>query len=172
MTSNLAGRIILGIDPGLIKTGWGVIEKNGLDITYIDCGIIRTESNAKMEVRLVTIFRSVGEIIQKYRPAEVAMEEVFINGNPKTSEKLVMARTAAYLAIALAGYPINEFKPNEIKKNVTGSGHADKERVYLMVKQILKIPSVPRNASVWGSGSDQFDALAIALCLAFEIPDP
>ncbi|MDR1034759.1 MAG: crossover junction endodeoxyribonuclease RuvC [Holosporales bacterium] len=162
---NLGNNVLLGIDPGLVQTGWGVISLTGSEVNFIDCGIIRTNSSEKLESRLITIFNRVNEIVTTYRPSRAAIEEVFVNSNPKTSEKLIMARTSAYLALSIAGLQTSEYKPNAVKKNITGSGHAEKRQVWIMVRQILRLDydsgggrSVP---------SDATDALAIALCLAF-----
>ncbi|MBR1479980.1 MAG: crossover junction endodeoxyribonuclease RuvC [Alphaproteobacteria bacterium] len=157
-------RLVLGIDPGLVKTGWGVVASISNSIKYIDCGVIRTAASESMETRLVRIYDEVTRLISDFKPAAVAMEDVFINMNPKSSEKLIMARTAAFLAVAKAGFFIDHFKPNEIKKNVTGSGHAPKEQVHIMVQKILgaTIPNDRKTHTL-----DSMDALAAAICRVF-----
>lgn len=155
--------IILGIDPGLLKTGWGVVQKDGYDVRYVDCGVIKTKADQLMEMRLVSIFEAVTQLIEKFVPDDVAMEEVFVNKNPMSSEKLIMARTASFLAIAWSGHNVKQFKPNEIKKNITGSGHAAKEQVYVMIQKILKT-SIQNDAY---HTLDSMDALAVATCFAF-----
>lgn len=162
----LNDKIILGIDPGLVKTGWGVITKSGYSVKYIDCGVIKTSPQENLETRLVHIYDSVCELITSFKVCSVAMEEVFVNVNAKTSEKLIMARTAAFLAISKMGFKVNSFKPNEIKKNITGSGHASKEQVQFMVQKLLNINI--KNDRILHT-FDSMDALAIALCLAFSL---
>ncbi|MDR2667039.1 MAG: crossover junction endodeoxyribonuclease RuvC [Holosporales bacterium] len=154
---------IIGIDPGLVKTGWGVISQNNNVIKYVDCGVIKTNSKCTLEQRLIKIFDTVHEIIERFQPASVAMEEVFVNMNPKTSEKLIMARTTAFVAIAKSGLLVHEYRPNAVKKNITGAGHASKELVYTMVKKILGITI----KTVETRSLDAMDALAVALCQAF-----
>ncbi len=158
--------IILGIDPGLVKTGWGVVQKLGYDFKYIDCGIIKTDPACKMEERLTLIYDSVSELIDRFNPTEISMEEVFVNMNPSTSEKLIMARTSAFIAISKSGFQVNEYKPNEIKKNITGQGHADKNQVYIMIQKILNV-SIETDRQT--KTMDAMDAIAVALCHAFTI---
>lgn len=156
--------IILGIDPGLTKTGWGVIFKNGPDIRYVDCGVIRTNALNSMETRLNYIFDEISSLLAMHKPDVVAMEEVFVNKNFKSSEKLIMARTSAFLAVAKHGLEVGQYSPNEVKKNVTGLGHASKDQVYNFVRKILKI-DVLNDKKL--HTLDSFDALAIALSQAF-----
>ncbi len=156
--------IIIGIDPGLVKTGWGAILKEGYDVKYLDCGVIKTDSKDSMESRLSYIYDEISKLLNTFNPESVAMEEVFINMNPKSSEKLIMARTVAFLAIAKKGYQVNQYKPNEIKKNITGSGHASKEQVYIMVQKILKTVIINDQKT---HTFDSIDALAIAMCHSF-----
>ncbi len=156
---------ILGIDPGLQKTGWGVIRKDGYNLKFIDCGVIKTSATDSMEVRLSYIFDQITELINTFNPKQVAMEEVFVNVNPSSSEKLIMARTAAFLAISKSGFLIQSFRPNEVKKNITGSGHASKELVYTMVQKILNT-KILTNSKI--RTLDSMDALAIAMCCAYK----
>ena len=158
--------IIIGIDPGLVKTGWGTILKDGYDVKYLDCGVIRTDSKSSMESRLISIFDEVTKLLNEFKPASVAMEDVFVNMNPKSSEKLIMARTVSFLAMAKLGYEVNQYKPNEIKKNITGSGHASKEQVYVMVQKILKTDIINDKKI---HTFDSIDALAIAMCHSFSM---
>ncbi len=152
---------IIGIDSGLIYTGWGVIETLGYDeIKYVDCGVVKTSSRDAMEKRLSKIYSQISCVIQKYEVDKVAMEEVFINVNPKSSQKLIMARTAAYLAACNLGFEICEFTPNMIKKQITGNGHSSKNQVYNMVQKLL-------NTSLKKNVYDPMDALAVAICCAF-----
>ena len=107
-------QLILGIDPGLVKTGWGVIVKYGTDVGYVNCGVILTKVSDLMEARLCHIFDEISALLDDYKPSAVAMEEVFVNSNYKSSEKLIMARTAAFLAVAKHGISISQYRPNEI----------------------------------------------------------
>ncbi|MDR0630942.1 MAG: crossover junction endodeoxyribonuclease RuvC [Holosporales bacterium] len=152
--------IILGIDPGLQNTGWGIIKKFQQEIKYTDCGAIKSNTHSRMEDRLFKIFHSICELTIKYDVNDVAIEKVFVNKNPQTSEKLIMARAAAFIAISKSGLYINEYCPNEVKKNITGSGHASKLHMQTMIQKILKIQ--PKKWS-----ADAADALAIAICHAF-----
>jgi crossover junction endodeoxyribonuclease RuvC len=163
----VAGRVILGIDPGLVKTGWGVIRIIGHDLTYVDCGVLRSSANASLGDRLVSIFTGIQRLIHHYQPIIAAIEEVFLNSNPKSTERLVMARTAAYLALAISGLRISEFKPNEIKKSVTGNGHAEKRLVSSMVWKILRLDQANKEDFAVTFPTDATDALAIAICLGF-----
>ena len=155
---------VLGIDPGLVKTGWGIIRKNGYYYEYVDCGVIKTDSDDTMEKRLTLIYDNLHRLIDTYQPNEISMEEVFVNINPKSSQKLIMARTAAFISASKKGYKVNEYTPNEIKKNITGRGHADKNQVYTMIQKILKV-EIETNAST--RTMDSMDAIAVALCHAF-----
>ncbi len=157
-------QIILGIDPGLVKTGWGVVFREGSSIGYVNCGVIRTNAADAMETRLCHIFDEVSSLLDEYKPSAVAMEEVFVNKNFRSSEKLIMAQTAAFLALAKRGYTVQQYRPNEIKKNITGSGHASKKQVYTLVQKILRT-NIANDSKL--HTFDSFDALAIALARAF-----
>jgi crossover junction endodeoxyribonuclease RuvC len=166
----MSSRRIFGIDPGLLRTGWGVIDMDsGGVVRYVDCGVIRPSASLpdvglSLEPRLVFIFDEIQKLLLSFTPEHIAIEEVFVNMNPKTSEKLMMARTAALIAAAKFGKDLHSYKPNEIKKNVTGSGHASKELVHTMVQKIL-------NATIKNDDkirtADSIDALATAICCAF-----
>jgi crossover junction endodeoxyribonuclease RuvC len=161
---------VFGIDPGLLRTGWGIIEAcSGGVVKYVDCGVIRPAPKLPLEQRLVFIFDEVRSLLLSAVPTRVAMEEVFVNMNPQTSEKLMMARTAALIAASKSGLPIHSYGPNEIKKNVTGSGHASKEVVCTMVQRILRTP-IDRSDGT--KTADSVDALATALCCAFSLSTP
>ena len=165
MTKDTA-RHILGIDPGLVKTGWGVIKQSGYDsIEYVDCGVIRTSNKDTMCIRLQHIYKEVSKIITKYDPNFTAIEEVFINSNPETSKKLIMARTASYIACGNLGNNIHEYSPNTIKKNITGNGHASKDHVYTMIQKILRT-SIEKDDKL--KTEDSMDAIAVAICNAFD----
>jgi crossover junction endodeoxyribonuclease RuvC len=153
---------ILGIDPGLVHTGWGIVNKNqDSSVGYVSSGVIVTSKNNTFEKKLSDIYKEITNVIQTHQPDHIAIEEVFINMNPESSKKLIMARTSAFLACCNAGYQVNEYRPNTIKKNITGNGHASKSNISTMIKKILKIDFVNF------SNYDLTDAIAIALCHAF-----
>jgi crossover junction endodeoxyribonuclease RuvC len=161
----LSEAVTLGIDPGLLKTGWGVIMTTGnAEIRYGDCGVIRPNPNDMLASRLLQIFEEIQTLIAEFKPNFAALEKVFINANPTSSEKLIMARTAGILSVAKAGLEINEYSPNEIKKNITGFGHANKDTVHKMVQKILNVEIIndQRNKTL-----DSMDAIAVALCDGF-----
>jgi crossover junction endodeoxyribonuclease RuvC len=157
--------VTLGIDPGLVKTGWGVIlARAQTAVQFVNCGVIRTTTNASLESRLLHIYSEIQSLIAEFKPDFVAMEKVFVNANPLTSEKLIMARTAGILGVAKTGLSVNGYTPNEIKKNITGFGHASKDSVHKMVQKIL-------NAEIINDRKqhtlDSMDAIAVALCDTF-----
>lgn len=147
---------ILGLDPGLQRTGWGVIEVAGNHVRSVAHGTITTETKHPLETRLHKIFENICDIIQRCMPLEVAVEEVFVNKNPVSSLKLGMARGVVIMTPAHQGLPVFEYSANHVKKAIVGAGHADKEQVAFMVSRLLP-----------GSSPDTFDAadaLAVALC--------
>jgi len=146
---------ILGIDPGSRITGYGVIDGDGIRNRYLDCGSIRLPALPFPE-RLRLIFDGIGEIIETHRPAEVAIEQVFVNRNPGSALKLGQARGAAICAAVTRGLPVAEYSPREVKLAVVGGGGADKEQVQHMVCVLLGLSDRPQ--------SDAADALGIALC--------
>ena len=149
----------LGIDPGLNNTGWGIVEYTSNDnYKLIDYGVFKTKASDTLEIRLIFIFDSIFNLIKLQKPDKISMERVFVNINPSTSEKLIMARTAAFLFIAKSGYNVIEFAPNEIKKAITNNGRSSKDLIKLKVQQILNIKENIKK-------SDAADALAIALCI-------
>jgi crossover junction endodeoxyribonuclease RuvC len=149
---------ILGIDPGLAVTGYGVIDKDGQKLVYIASGRIRSRLTDALPSRLASILEGLAEVIAGYAPAEVAVEEVFVNVNPKSTLLLGQARGAAISAAVLAKLPVAEYTAMQVKQAVVGNGHAKKEQVQEMVKRLLKLPGVP--------SPDAADALACAICHA------
>lgn len=147
---------ILGIDPGLEKTGWGVIETEGSALRFIAGGTVKSRPADPMSVRLKDLHDGLQHIMQTYQPQAVAVEEVFVNVNARTSLKLGQARGIAILVPALAGLPVAEYSPSEIKKAVVGKGSAEKGQVGYMVKVLL-----PRAEL---TSEDMADALAVAIC--------
>ena len=148
---------ILGIDPGLTRTGFGIIEINNEVLSLIDFGIIKPKQTDKLERRLLTIFNDISEIINQYNPTIVSIEEVFYGKNVKSALLLGQARGAAMLSAASRKIMIFEYSAKKIKQSVTGNGNASKDQVKFMVGSILNI----KNLDV---PSDASDALAIALC--------
>ncbi|MCM1294511.1 MAG: crossover junction endodeoxyribonuclease RuvC [Muribaculaceae bacterium] len=146
---------ILGIDPGLLHTGWAVIETAGQNRKYIASGVILPKTKEEFSVRLCTIFRGVHELCETFQPDECAIEITFVNKNPTTTLALGHARAAAIVAVADCNVPLFEYEPNKIKKTLTCAGHADKEQVYKMVRMLLPAAN-PKTA-------DESDAIAIAL---------
>lgn len=149
---------ILGIDPGLQRTGWGMIGKDGTRLIHIASGVITSSSAMPLADRLATLYDGLAGVIVQYRPAEVAVEETFVNKNPAATLKLGQARGIALLAPARAGLQVAEYAPNLVKKSVVGAGHADKDQIAMMVKVLL-----PQSAA---KSADAADALALAICHA------
>lgn len=148
---------ILGIDPGLRLTGFGVIEKNGQTLRYVTSGVVKVPVTELPE-RLKVILHSVGEIISLNQPMEVAIEKVFVNVNPQSTLLLGQARGAAICAAVLQNLPVAEYTALQVKQAVVGNGHAKKEQVQEMVKRLLNLEGVP--------SEDAADALACAICHA------
>lgn len=146
---------ILGLDPSLSSTGWGIIDKENNRLRYVDDGFIPTDPKMPVEQRLNLIFRTLCGVIEMYKPNEAAIEKVFLNTNPVTTLKLSMARGVVVLAPGCHNIPLFEYEPNKIKKATVGVGKAAKEQVETMVK-ILLPGCKPKN-------NDSSDALAIAI---------
>ena len=146
---------ILGIDPGLLHTGWAIIETNGNARKYIASGVILPKKTGTLPERLAIIFNEVSKICESFSPDEASMEITFVNKNPTTTLILGHARAAAMVAISTHNIPIFEYEPNKIKKILTGAGHADKTAVDKMVR-ILLLAANPKTP-------DESDAIAIAL---------
>ncbi|NCB49639.1 MAG: crossover junction endodeoxyribonuclease RuvC [Alphaproteobacteria bacterium] len=152
--------LILGIDPGLRHTGWGLVEKDRSRLIFKAAGVINPQTDIDFAKRLTEIYEGLTGIIEQYHPDESAVEETFVNKNPTTTLKLGQARGIALLVPALHGIPVAEYTPNQIKKMVVGAGHAGKNQVDMMVRTLL--PTVPEHIP-----PDSSDALAIALCHCF-----
>lgn len=154
---------ILGIDPGLRNTGFGVIEKSGEKIIYIASGTIKTTTGKGAETedlptRLKTILDGLAEVIATYQPQQAAIEKVFVNVNPQSTLLLGQARGAAISALVIQHLPVAEYTALQVKQAVVGNGHAKKEQVQEMVKRLLNLPAAP--------SPDSADALACAICHA------
>ena len=150
--------IILGIDPGLRTTGFGVIEKHGQRLRYIASGTIKTGTEGALPPRLKVILAGVREVVATYQPGCAAIEKVFVNVNPQSTLLLGQARGAAIAALVTADLEVAEYTPAEVKQAVVGTGRAVKAQVQDMVARLLKLPGLP--------GSDAADALGVAICHA------
>lgn len=148
---------IIGIDPGLQRTGWGIIDAEGNRLTHISHGVIMTEPKTPTAERLMQIFDELTRMIGIWRPTDAAIEETFVNKNPASSLKLGLARGVAMVAPAKLGLNVAEYPANLVKKSVVGAGHAEKEQVQMMIKVLL--PGVE-------ASPDAADALAVAICHA------
>ena len=146
---------ILGLDPGLRRTGWGVIVSEGSRLRWIAHGVVAPDERAPFAERLLHLLEAVGEICAAHACEEAAIEEVFVNVNPSSTLKLGHARAAVMLAPARCGLPVAEYSPNLIKKAVVGAGHADKGQIAFMVKRLM-----PASGDV---KADAADALAVAI---------
>lgn len=149
--------LILGVDPGSRKTGFGIINAVGAKASYVTSGVIRVPEHSLPE-RLKVIFDSVTQIIEKYCPQEMAIEHVFMAKSAGSALKLGQARGAAIVAAVNQELPVSEYEARKVKQSVVGNGGADKLQVQHMVKTLLKLPATPQE--------DAADALAIALCHA------
>ena len=149
---------LIGLDPGLRRTGWGVIEVHGNGLVHIASGAVTSNNKNSLADRLSELFDGLLEVIAIHAPAEAAVEETFVNKNPSSTLKLGQARGAVMLAPAQCGVPVAEYSANLIKKSLVGNGHADKTQVQAMV-QILLPGAKPET-------KDAADALAIAICHA------
>jgi len=149
---------ILGVDPGLRVTGFGVIDKTGQQLAYITSGCIRTDEQADLPTRLRTILEGLREVIADGVPEQVAVEKVFVNVNPQSTLLLGQARGAAICAAVQADLPVAEYTALQVKQAVGGNGHADKEQVQAMVQRLLQLSGTP--------SPDAADALACAICHA------
>lgn len=149
--------LILGVDPGSRKTGFGIINSVGRQHEYVASGVIRL-SDGSLPERLKVIYRSLCEVIEEYCPQQAAVEQVFMSKSAGSALKLGQARGAAIVAAVNRDLPVAEYEAKKIKQSVVGNGGADKVQVQHMVKQILKLSGIPQE--------DAADALAVALCHA------
>ena len=150
---------MLGIDCGSERTGYGVIDSDGLDHRMVAAGVIRTDRKDRFERRLLEIAGGLRRLMREYVPESAAVEEVFYSANVKTALKLAHVRGVALLAIAEAGIQMAEYSPLEVKTSVVGYGRAEKSQVKLMVGQLLRLPEAIES-------EDACDALAVAICHA------
>ena len=150
--------LIIGLDPSLSCTGWGVIEQSGNRLRHVANGQVKTDPKAPLAQRLVTIDAALAAVIAQYRPETGAVEEVFVNSNAQSTLKLGQARGVCLLVLAKAGLPVAEYAARLVKKAVVGTGGADKAQVQAMVKLLLP--------GVQFAGADAADALAVAIAHA------
>lgn len=147
---------ILGLDPGLQRTGWGIIEQQGNRVTHIAHGVVISKAKDTLADRLTSLHRGIEQIIQDHKPDCAAVEETFVNANPRSALALGQARGIALVVPALHGLLVAEYAANLIKKSVTGQGHADKTQIAAMIKILLNVTAT----------ADAADALAVAICHA------
>jgi crossover junction endodeoxyribonuclease RuvC len=146
---------ILGIDPGLRRTGWGVVAIEGNRLSFLSCGSLATDDKAALAVRLLAIHDGLRQVVAAHAPHEAAVEATFVNRDAAATLKLGQARGIAMLVPAIAGLPVAEYAPNLVKKTIVGAGHCEKVQIRLMVKVLLPRAD-PRS-------DDAADALAIAV---------
>jgi crossover junction endodeoxyribonuclease RuvC len=149
---------LLGLDPGLRHTGWGVIEARGNRLSHVADGAVHSDGDKPLAERLAQLHDGLMQVIERYRPGEAAVEETFVNKNPTSTLKLGLARGVVLLVPALAGLRVAEYPANLIKKSVVGAGHAEKQQVQRMVKLLLPGCLI--------ESPDAADALAVAICHA------
>jgi crossover junction endodeoxyribonuclease RuvC len=149
---------IIGIDPGLRNTGWGIVESEGSRLIYVADGAVHSDADLPLAERLLQIHEQLISVLKEFAPDEAAIEETFVNVDARATLKLGQARGAVMLAPAMLKIPVSEYAPNQIKKSVVGAGHAEKAQVKHMVKVLLP-KAVMKTA-------DSTDALAIAICHA------
>src|SRR5579863_7759312 len=152
---DIAAIRIIGIDPGLRNTGWGIVDLTGSHLAYVASGAVRSSGKSALDERLRELHQGLSQIIAEFAPDEAAVEETFVNRDPQSALKLGQARGIALVVPALAGLPVAEYAANVIKKTVVGAGHAEKSQVAIMVRMLLP-KADPASA-------DAADALAVAI---------
>lgn len=149
---------IIGIDPGLRRTGWGMVESVGNSLRFLAAGTVRSNGNDDLASRLCQLHDGLAEVLHGFGPQEAAVEATFVNKDAAATLKLGQARGIAMLVPALAGLPVAEYAPNAVKKSVIGVGHGDKKQIHMMVKVLMPKATFDTD--------DAADALAIAICHA------
>ena len=147
---------LLGLDPGLRKTGWGVIELNGTQLSHVANGTVTSDNKLSLAERLLQLHHGIDEIVCGFDPDEAAVEQTFVNKDPAGTLKLGQARAISLLVPCQRDVPVFEYAPNKVKKSVVGVGHAGKDQVQMMVKMLLPTCEI--------TGPDAADALAVAIC--------
>jgi crossover junction endodeoxyribonuclease RuvC len=150
--------LILGVDPGLVRCGWGLVASEGSRLTHVAHGVIKPASHRQLASRLCDVFNGLCDVIERHRPHEAAVEETFVNSNARAALALGQARGVALAAAARSGLVVSEYAPATIKKAIVGSGAADKTQIGFMVRRLL-----PTAGEV---SADEADALGVALCHA------
>lgn len=150
---------IIGIDPGLRRCGWGVIETSGNRLAFVACGTLTPKVSATLPERLAELFEGIGRLVREFGPDEAAVEETFVNQGARSALQLGQARGVVLMTPASMGVPVAEYAANLVKKSVVGAGHAEKQQVQAMIKIILP-------QADFGTSADAADALAIAICHA------
>ena len=156
-------RRLIGLDPGLRATGWGVIEFGGNRLRHIANGVVKADTDVEMAVRLRQIYEGLKQVMETWQPAAAAVESVFVNKDQGSSLKLGQARGIALLVPALYNIPVAEYAPNHVKKALVGVGHADKAQMRAMVGRLLPGCQI--------EGADAADALGVAICHAHSLPN-
>jgi len=146
---------ILGIDPGLRNTGWGIIDQTGNRLTYVASGVVQPPIKDDLPVRLLGLHEGIKELIAIHKPDEAAVEETFVNAGPRSALLLGQARGVCLMTPSACGLPVGEYSANKVKKSVVGAGHADKNQVQLMINILLPTAKF--------ESADAADALAIAI---------
>ena len=154
---------LIGLDPGLRKTGWGIVDFDGSRLSYVACGAISTPMSMAMAGRLAVLYGGLAEIIETWKPNSAAVEETFVNKNASSALKLGQARGVVLLAPALAGLDVAEYHNRAVKLAVVGTGRAEKQQISTMVRHLLPTAD-PQSA-------DAADALAVAICHAHHTCD-
>ena len=149
---------IIGIDPGLRRCGWGIVESEGNRLRFVACGTLTPPIDLDLAQRLASLHEGLRALIELYRPDEAGVEETFVNAGPRSALQLGQARGVVLMTPAMMGLPVGEYAANLVKKSVVGTGHAEKAQVQLMVKTLLPGADF--------KGADAADALAIAICHA------
>lgn len=153
---------IIGIDPGLVSAGWGMIEANGSSLSFVACGTINPKASLPLSERLLVLHRELRQIIDTHAPTRGAIEETFVTANGSSTLKLGQARGALLVTLAGAGLPVVEFSAKLVKKAIVGTGTADKHQIAQMVGVLLPAAREPLAACK----HDAADALALAICAA------
>lgn len=149
--------LVLGIDPGTARTGYGLVREDEAGLVLVACGVIATPPDQPLPERLQTIYRDLSDIVRAHQPEAAAVEELFFSRNARTALSVGHARGVVLLALANAGMPVHEYKPLQVKQAITGYGSADKKQVQEMVRMLLRLDRVPQP-------DDAADAVAVAVC--------
>lgn len=152
---------VLGLDPGLRNTGWGMIEARGNALRHIANGVVRSDPKADLAQRLLELHEGIKSVVESFQPDVGAVETTLANKNPSSTLKLGMARGVALLTPATLGVPMGEYLPMIVKKSVVGTGHADKKQVQMMIQRLLPGCEIV--------AADSADALAVAVCHAHNV---